>query len=145
MCSGIRDAAHLSFKLGLVLRGAADPTVLDTYRIERDAHVRHAIGIGWSSASAFIDVFRRAFGHTPGRATDVVRRTTVPVPLRRQGLRGTRRPMRPHPGGGLWRRSETGVRMVDRMPIVPTMRECVRKPEPRRARPATSTHQGAIN
>ncbi|MFK4118763.1 AraC family transcriptional regulator [Streptomyces longwoodensis] len=27
---------------------------------------------GWSSASAFIDVFRRAFGHTPGRATDVV-------------------------------------------------------------------------
>ncbi|MFJ9411441.1 AraC family transcriptional regulator [Streptomyces sp. NPDC101393] len=25
---------------------------------------------GWSSASAFIDVFRRAFGHTPGRATD---------------------------------------------------------------------------
>ncbi|WP_426502444.1 helix-turn-helix domain-containing protein [Dactylosporangium sp. McL0621] len=21
---------------------------------------------GWSSASAFIDVFRRAFGHTPG-------------------------------------------------------------------------------
>ncbi|WP_128377142.1 helix-turn-helix transcriptional regulator [Streptomyces cavernae] len=24
---------------------------------------------GWSSASAFIDVFRRAFGHTPGRRT----------------------------------------------------------------------------
>ncbi|MFD0319305.1 AraC family transcriptional regulator [Streptomyces flavalbus] len=24
---------------------------------------------GWSSASAFIDVFRRAFGHTPGRAS----------------------------------------------------------------------------
>jgi AraC-like DNA-binding protein len=22
---------------------------------------------GWASASAFIDVFRRAFGHTPGR------------------------------------------------------------------------------
>ncbi|MET7597262.1 AraC family transcriptional regulator [Streptomyces sp. NPDC004082] len=26
---------------------------------------------GWSSASAFIDVFRRAFGYTPGRARDV--------------------------------------------------------------------------
>ncbi|MET8225918.1 AraC family transcriptional regulator [Streptomyces sp. NPDC004082] len=26
---------------------------------------------GWSSASAFIDVFRRAFGYTPGRAQDV--------------------------------------------------------------------------
>ncbi|MFC7587438.1 helix-turn-helix domain-containing protein [Nonomuraea antimicrobica] len=23
---------------------------------------------GWASASAFIDVFRRAFGYTPGRA-----------------------------------------------------------------------------
>jgi AraC-like DNA-binding protein/quercetin dioxygenase-like cupin family protein len=30
---------------------------------------------GWSSASAFIDVFRRAFGHTPGRATDSARPT----------------------------------------------------------------------
>ncbi|MCC3653998.1 helix-turn-helix transcriptional regulator [Streptomyces sp. S07_1.15] len=29
---------------------------------------------GWSSASAFIDVFRRAFGHTPGRAADAGRR-----------------------------------------------------------------------
>ncbi|MEU0333835.1 helix-turn-helix transcriptional regulator [Streptomyces sp. NPDC006193] len=28
---------------------------------------------GWSSASAFIDVFRRAFGHTPGRAADTAR------------------------------------------------------------------------
>ncbi|WP_328352720.1 helix-turn-helix transcriptional regulator [Streptomyces sp. NBC_00445] len=28
---------------------------------------------GWSSASAFIDVFRRAFGHTPGRAADAAR------------------------------------------------------------------------
>ncbi|MBX9392366.1 helix-turn-helix transcriptional regulator [Streptomyces sp. TRM72054] len=28
---------------------------------------------GWSSASAFIDVFRRAFGHTPGRAAGTAR------------------------------------------------------------------------
>ncbi|QHC24604.1 AraC family transcriptional regulator [Streptomyces sp. GS7] len=28
---------------------------------------------GWSSASAFIDVFRRAFGHTPGRSADAAR------------------------------------------------------------------------
>jgi AraC-like DNA-binding protein len=33
---------------------------------------------GWSSASAFIDVFRRAFGHTPGHAAD----TTRPAPGR---------------------------------------------------------------
>ncbi|MFE2507429.1 AraC family transcriptional regulator [Streptomyces naganishii] len=30
---------------------------------------------GWSSASAFIDVFRRAFGHTPGRAASAARPT----------------------------------------------------------------------
>ncbi|OIJ63478.1 monooxygenase [Streptomyces mangrovisoli] len=45
MCSGIRDAANLSFKLDLVLRGAADPAVLDTYGTERGAHVQHAIGM----------------------------------------------------------------------------------------------------
>lgn len=45
MCSGIRDAANLTFKLDLVLRGAADPAVLDTYGTERSAHVQHAIGM----------------------------------------------------------------------------------------------------
>ncbi|MGI5472979.1 bifunctional 3-(3-hydroxy-phenyl)propionate/3-hydroxycinnamic acid hydroxylase [Streptomyces sp. CA-132043] len=45
MCSGLRDAANLSFKLDLVLRGAADPAVLDTYGTERSAHVQHAIGM----------------------------------------------------------------------------------------------------
>ncbi|MFE6365687.1 bifunctional 3-(3-hydroxy-phenyl)propionate/3-hydroxycinnamic acid hydroxylase [Streptomyces sp. NPDC057806] len=45
MCSGIRDAANLTFKLDLVLRGAADPAVLDTYGTERGAHVQHAIGM----------------------------------------------------------------------------------------------------
>ncbi|MEU5432633.1 helix-turn-helix transcriptional regulator [Streptomyces sp. NPDC020719] len=36
---------------------------------------------GWSSTSAFIDVFRRAFGHTPGAA-----RTTEPGSAYRTGL-----------------------------------------------------------
>ncbi|MCX4761565.1 bifunctional 3-(3-hydroxy-phenyl)propionate/3-hydroxycinnamic acid hydroxylase [Streptomyces sp. NBC_01275] len=43
MCSGIRDAANLSWKLDLVLRGRADETLLDTYVTERAAHVRHAV------------------------------------------------------------------------------------------------------
>ncbi|MGC5396103.1 bifunctional 3-(3-hydroxy-phenyl)propionate/3-hydroxycinnamic acid hydroxylase [Streptomyces sp. DT20] len=43
MCSGIRDAANLAWKLGLVLKGEADPAVLDTYGGERGAHVQHAI------------------------------------------------------------------------------------------------------
>ncbi|MFC4502158.1 MULTISPECIES: bifunctional 3-(3-hydroxy-phenyl)propionate/3-hydroxycinnamic acid hydroxylase [Streptomyces] len=43
MCSGIRDAANLSWKLDLVLSGRADGTLLDTYVTERAAHVRHAV------------------------------------------------------------------------------------------------------
>ncbi len=45
MCSGIRDAANLSWKLDLVLRGQAGPGLLDTYGPERRAHVQHAIAM----------------------------------------------------------------------------------------------------
>jgi 2-polyprenyl-6-methoxyphenol hydroxylase-like FAD-dependent oxidoreductase len=40
MCSGIRDAANLSWKLDLVLRGTASPEILDTYQLERYPHVK---------------------------------------------------------------------------------------------------------
>jgi 2-polyprenyl-6-methoxyphenol hydroxylase-like FAD-dependent oxidoreductase len=45
MCSGIRDAANLAWKLDLVLRGAATEQLLDTYGAERSAHVQYAIGM----------------------------------------------------------------------------------------------------
>ena len=45
MCSGVRDAANLSFKLDLVLRGLATPDLLDTYGPERSGHVQYAIGL----------------------------------------------------------------------------------------------------
>ncbi|MER6345091.1 bifunctional 3-(3-hydroxy-phenyl)propionate/3-hydroxycinnamic acid hydroxylase MhpA [Streptomyces sp. NPDC001595] len=45
MCSGIRDAANLTWKLDLVLRGLARPELLDSYGLERSAHVQHAIGM----------------------------------------------------------------------------------------------------
>jgi 3-(3-hydroxy-phenyl)propionate hydroxylase/flavoprotein hydroxylase len=45
MCSGIRDAQNLAFKLHLVLRGR-DPDLLDTYQQERDPHVRAVIERG---------------------------------------------------------------------------------------------------
>lgn len=44
MCSGIRDAANLVWKLDLVLRGVCDDELLDTYGTERTAHLQSAIG-----------------------------------------------------------------------------------------------------
>ena len=43
MCSGLRDAVNLAWKLDLVLDGRADDGVLDSYGPERAEHVRHFI------------------------------------------------------------------------------------------------------
>jgi flavoprotein hydroxylase len=43
MCSGIRDAANLTWKLDLVLSGHADHALLDTYTTERRQQLQHAI------------------------------------------------------------------------------------------------------
>ncbi|MFM7271349.1 MAG: bifunctional 3-(3-hydroxy-phenyl)propionate/3-hydroxycinnamic acid hydroxylase [Actinomycetes bacterium] len=43
MCAGFRDAANLEWKLTRVLRGTADPAILDTYESERSPHVRAII------------------------------------------------------------------------------------------------------
>jgi len=45
MCSGIRDAANLSWKLDRVLRGQSDIALLDSYTSERSAHLQHAIAM----------------------------------------------------------------------------------------------------
>jgi 2-polyprenyl-6-methoxyphenol hydroxylase-like FAD-dependent oxidoreductase len=40
MCSGIRDATNLAWKLDLVLRGQAEDRLLDSYETERQPHVK---------------------------------------------------------------------------------------------------------
>ncbi|MDT0307494.1 bifunctional 3-(3-hydroxy-phenyl)propionate/3-hydroxycinnamic acid hydroxylase [Streptomyces sp. DSM 44917] len=45
MCSGVRDALNLAWKLDLVLRGASEAALLDSYTSERREHVQHAIGM----------------------------------------------------------------------------------------------------
>jgi 2-polyprenyl-6-methoxyphenol hydroxylase-like FAD-dependent oxidoreductase len=43
LCSGLRDAKNLAWKLDLILHGRADASLLDTLIIERRAHVRSII------------------------------------------------------------------------------------------------------
>lgn len=46
MCSGIRDAQNLAFKLDLVLTGRAEDTLLDSYQSEREPHVAAVVRKG---------------------------------------------------------------------------------------------------
>jgi 3-(3-hydroxy-phenyl)propionate hydroxylase/flavoprotein hydroxylase len=45
MCAGLRDVWNLAWKLDLVLRGKADPSLLETYTPERAPHVTDIIKI----------------------------------------------------------------------------------------------------
>lgn len=45
LCSGVRDAANLAWKLSAVMKGQAPATLLDTYQPERDPHVRAITGL----------------------------------------------------------------------------------------------------
>jgi 2-polyprenyl-6-methoxyphenol hydroxylase-like FAD-dependent oxidoreductase len=45
MCSGIRDAWNLAWKLALILDGKSDDSLLDTYQVERMPHVSQIIDL----------------------------------------------------------------------------------------------------
>ncbi len=45
MCSGIRDAWNLAWKLGLILDGKSSDQLLDTYQVERMPHVSQIIDL----------------------------------------------------------------------------------------------------
>ncbi|MFZ3008701.1 MAG: bifunctional 3-(3-hydroxy-phenyl)propionate/3-hydroxycinnamic acid hydroxylase, partial [Phenylobacterium sp.] len=73
MCSGLRDAANLAWKLEAVLAGQAADTLLDTYQAEREPHVRAAIelAIGMGRVVCLLDreaAARRDAGMRAARA-----------------------------------------------------------------------------
>ncbi|MCB5907376.1 bifunctional 3-(3-hydroxy-phenyl)propionate/3-hydroxycinnamic acid hydroxylase MhpA [Streptomyces pinistramenti] len=78
MCSGLRDAINLAWKLDLVLTGTSAPALLDTYTTERRGHVQHAIGMSMAlgriicvpdeAAAAERDARMIATGADPARA-----------------------------------------------------------------------------
>jgi hypothetical protein len=63
MCSGIRDAQNIAFKLEAVLRGRLSDDVLDTYQQEREPHVRAVIEKG-------IELGRQQTVRDPERAAE---------------------------------------------------------------------------
>ncbi|MGV9562525.1 bifunctional 3-(3-hydroxy-phenyl)propionate/3-hydroxycinnamic acid hydroxylase MhpA [Streptomyces sp. NPDC003480] len=52
LCTGLRDARNLTWKLARVLRQGAHDRLLDTYELERKPHARHvirvAVAVGWA-------------------------------------------------------------------------------------------------
>ncbi|MEE2676952.1 MAG: bifunctional 3-(3-hydroxy-phenyl)propionate/3-hydroxycinnamic acid hydroxylase, partial [Myxococcota bacterium] len=63
MCSGIRDAANLSWKLGLVLDGKAPAALLDSYEAERRPHAQDTVEWG-VACGRLIDAFAAHEGGT---------------------------------------------------------------------------------
>ncbi|MFI7706850.1 bifunctional 3-(3-hydroxy-phenyl)propionate/3-hydroxycinnamic acid hydroxylase [Nonomuraea sp. NPDC049480] len=61
MCSGVRDAQNLAFRLDLVLTGRAGEELLDGYQAEREPHVRAVVEKG-------IELGRLQTIRDPGRA-----------------------------------------------------------------------------
>ena len=55
MCSGMRDAVNLSWKLAAVLAGEADETLLDTYQSEREPHARGVVEMSMATGSMILE------------------------------------------------------------------------------------------
>ncbi|MGZ0199533.1 bifunctional 3-(3-hydroxy-phenyl)propionate/3-hydroxycinnamic acid hydroxylase [Streptomyces sp. RM1] len=88
--SGLRDAANLAWKLDLVLRGAADETLLDSYQAEREPHtlamIHGAKLVGWALTGGN--------GHTAGVRRSLVRQMCRIPGISRAVLRADSPPLR---------------------------------------------------
>ncbi|MFE5754476.1 bifunctional 3-(3-hydroxy-phenyl)propionate/3-hydroxycinnamic acid hydroxylase [Streptomyces massasporeus] len=107
LCSGLRDAFNLTWKLAHVLNQGADERLLDSYQDERRPHARHLIRVavltGWAmtggqdQAAALRRAAVSAACRLPGSATLATRGLSRPLPagpltprrVRRHNLVGT--------------------------------------------------------
>ncbi|MZD09877.1 bifunctional 3-(3-hydroxy-phenyl)propionate/3-hydroxycinnamic acid hydroxylase [Streptomyces sp. SID5785] len=80
LCTGLRDAYNLAWKLAAVLRADADPALLDSYEEERRPHattmIRRAKGMGQLMTGG-------------GRIASLARRHLIPALARSQAVRRT--------------------------------------------------------
>jgi 3-(3-hydroxy-phenyl)propionate hydroxylase len=93
LCSGVRDAHNAAWKLDLVLRRLAAPTLLDTYEKERAPHVRRITGLALA-AGLVLQVRARplaAFRDVVLRTLPGLGRRDFPMPPLRHGLLDPRR------------------------------------------------------
>ncbi|MEV5610863.1 bifunctional 3-(3-hydroxy-phenyl)propionate/3-hydroxycinnamic acid hydroxylase [Streptomyces sp. NPDC052225] len=91
LCTGLRDASNLTWKLARVLRQGADERLLDTYERERKPHARHvirlAVATGWAMtggqdrAAALRRTAVSALCRIPGVTTLAGRNMTRALPV----------------------------------------------------------------
>lgn len=102
MCSGIRDAHNLAFKLDLVLKGLANIELLNSYEAERKPHVtaisKGAIKMGqWIQAQSQWKVWLRDFQFFLARNSSFVQAKMQADFIKKtpyhQGLLGTQHPL----------------------------------------------------
>jgi flavoprotein hydroxylase len=93
MCSGIRDAANLTWKLDLVLSGHADRALLDTYTTERSQHLQHAIELSVQLGRVICEPDPAAAAERDARmlADQAARRDPVAIGPPAPGVPGMRR------------------------------------------------------
>ncbi|HJT62893.1 MAG TPA: bifunctional 3-(3-hydroxy-phenyl)propionate/3-hydroxycinnamic acid hydroxylase [Burkholderiales bacterium] len=123
MCQGIRDVANLSWKLQYVLAGKAGDRLLDTYELERSAHVKRLtatikeIGtiIGERDPKAARARDRRLLKEAGGKVVTVPRQNLIPP------LEGGFRSPHPHSANGTLfpKDGKGGMRVVVRTPENP--------------------------
>jgi len=96
LCSGLRDAANLTWKLAMVLRGEAAPTLLESYEAERRPHLEEMADVTMKMGHVFLarrpavallrDALFRGLMRVPRARRFVQNFEFKPIPVHAKGL-----------------------------------------------------------